>query len=190
MKVKSRLLLGVLSLVFLVGVVNVASAYTLNYSVSDPNNSRIAGETPQTVAPGGDGTEVYAYPYFGYRFVDWSDSRTDNPRTDLNVTGDIDVVANFVVYNPWTEDLELDLVVFSESFDTGTLWGSNYTVQMVESPPGSDNWVLEVTWDATGNGGLWFDYPEDNMDLSAYRGIAYEITNTGDTYLRLYSQVN
>jgi uncharacterized repeat protein (TIGR02543 family) len=34
-------------------------------------------------------------PSTGYRFVSWSDSSTDNPRTDTNVTGDITVTANF-----------------------------------------------------------------------------------------------
>jgi len=29
--------------------------------------------------------------------VDWSDGRTDNPRTDTNVTGDISVTANFAI---------------------------------------------------------------------------------------------
>ena len=33
----------------------------------------------------------------GYHFVNWSDSSTANPRTDLAVTTDIDVTANFAI---------------------------------------------------------------------------------------------
>ena len=33
----------------------------------------------------------------GYHFVNWSDAKTDNPRTDTNVTADISVTANFAI---------------------------------------------------------------------------------------------
>ncbi len=39
-------------------------------------------------------------PNPGYYFVNWSDSRTDNPRTDTHVTTDISVTANFVAGPP------------------------------------------------------------------------------------------
>jgi len=35
-------------------------------------------------------------PASGYKFVNWSDSLTDNPRTDLNVIASLAVTANFV----------------------------------------------------------------------------------------------
>jgi hypothetical protein len=44
-----------------------------------------------------DGTAVTAVPDTGYSFVDWSDASTQNPRTDLGVTGDITVTANFAI---------------------------------------------------------------------------------------------
>ncbi len=53
--------------------------------------------TPQTVNHGSNGTAVTAVPSTGYRFVNWSDSSTANPRTDLNVTGNISVTANFAI---------------------------------------------------------------------------------------------
>ena len=56
----------------------------------------IAGTTPQMVTPGGDGTPVTAVADEGFAFLDWSDGRTDNPRTDINVAADITVTANFV----------------------------------------------------------------------------------------------
>ena len=67
--------------------------YTLTYTAG-PGGS-ISGTTPQTVNHGADGTPVEAVPNPGYHFVDWSDSSTDNPRTDTNVTSDITVTANF-----------------------------------------------------------------------------------------------
>lgn len=74
-------------------------------------NGTILGTTSQIVAHGTNGTTVLAIPDAnayqdtdgnwhqgrGYHFVNWSDGRTDNPRTDFNVIGDISVTANFAV---------------------------------------------------------------------------------------------
>jgi hypothetical protein len=57
----------------------------------------ISGTSPQTVNYGGSGGAVTAVPNTGYYFVDWSDGSTDNPRTDTNVTADINVIANFAI---------------------------------------------------------------------------------------------
>ncbi len=69
--------------------------YTLTYTAG-PNGS-ITGTTPQTVNHGADGSLVEAVPDTGYHFVEWSDASTQNPRTDLNVTGDITVTASFAI---------------------------------------------------------------------------------------------
>ncbi|MCF8055841.1 MAG: InlB B-repeat-containing protein [Desulfocapsa sp.] len=69
--------------------------YTLTYTAG-PGGS-ISGDTPQTVNHGSAGTAVTAVPATGYHFVDWSDGGSDNPRTDTNVTADIDVAANFAI---------------------------------------------------------------------------------------------
>lgn len=69
--------------------------YTLTYGAG-PHGS-ISGSTPQTVAAGSNGTPVTAIADEGYHFVDWSDSITDNPRTDTGVGGDISVTANFEI---------------------------------------------------------------------------------------------
>jgi hypothetical protein len=47
------------------------------------------------VAHGSDGTSVEAVSEKGYHFVEWSDGSTDNPRTDRNVTAEINVSAVF-----------------------------------------------------------------------------------------------
>ncbi|MFZ2193363.1 MAG: Ig-like domain-containing protein, partial [Candidatus Moraniibacteriota bacterium] len=70
-----------------------AVQYTLTYTPGP--NGTIDGDTSQTINEGDDGTEVTAVPDPGYRFVDWSDLSTENPRMDENVTGDINVTANF-----------------------------------------------------------------------------------------------
>lgn len=60
----------------------------------------ISGEVSQTIASENNGTAVTAVADDGYHFVKWSDysegtPRIDNPRTDLNVMGDISVTAIF-----------------------------------------------------------------------------------------------
>ena len=42
-------------------------------------------------------TAVTAVPETGYHFVNWSDGSTANPRTDLDVTANLTVTANFAI---------------------------------------------------------------------------------------------
>ncbi|HQQ26741.1 MAG TPA: IPTL-CTERM sorting domain-containing protein [Syntrophales bacterium] len=72
--------------------------YTLTYRAG--TNGSISGNASQVVAHGESGTEVRAVPNNGYRFNRWSDGSTANPRTDTNVTADIDVTALFVEILP------------------------------------------------------------------------------------------
>jgi|GEM_PF-2178650 len=69
------------------------STRTLTYSAGA--NGSISGTTPQTVAFGADGTAVSAVADSGYHFVNWSDGVLTASRTDLAVTTDITVTANF-----------------------------------------------------------------------------------------------
>lgn len=69
------------------------NTYTLDYGAVA--HGSIDGNNPQTVPHGNDGTPVTAVPDAGYRFVQWSDDRTDNPRTDTNVTAALSVDAEF-----------------------------------------------------------------------------------------------
>src|SRR5207244_5525546 len=71
------------------------NTYTLTYTAGA--NGTITGTSPQTVNYGADGSAVTAVPDTGYHFVNWSDSSTQNPRTDINVTADISVTANFTI---------------------------------------------------------------------------------------------
>ncbi|MFZ2235167.1 MAG: choice-of-anchor D domain-containing protein [Dokdonella sp.] len=78
-----------------IGADEVAVSYTLTYTAGA--NGSITGISPQTVPMGGSGTPVTAVPDSGYHFVDWSDTSTQNPRTDTNVSANISVTANFAI---------------------------------------------------------------------------------------------
>jgi uncharacterized repeat protein (TIGR02543 family) len=69
--------------------------YTLTYTAGA--NGSITGEATQTVAEGGNGTEVEAIPNTGYHLVKWSDNVTTAKRTDVNVTANISVTAEFAI---------------------------------------------------------------------------------------------
>jgi len=68
-------------------------SYTLTYTAGA--NGSIAGTSPQTVDYFEDGNAVSAVNDVNYHFVSWSDGSTANPRQDVNVTADVNVVANF-----------------------------------------------------------------------------------------------
>ena len=67
--------------------------YTLVYMAGA--GGKIMGEQIQIVDEGDDAETVTAVPKDGYAFVGWSDGVQEAERTDTNVKGDIDVVANF-----------------------------------------------------------------------------------------------
>lgn len=76
------------------GLVTVCPGiFTLTYSAGA--NGSLTGDTSQTINEGDDGTAVTAVPDSGYEFTSWSDASIVNPRTDLNVSGDITVTASF-----------------------------------------------------------------------------------------------
>ncbi|MEI7955691.1 MAG: InlB B-repeat-containing protein [Verrucomicrobiota bacterium] len=70
-----------------------SNTHTLTYSAGA--NGSITGITPQTDADGTDGSAVTAVADSGYHFVGWSDGVLTASRTDLAVTTDITVTANF-----------------------------------------------------------------------------------------------
>jgi uncharacterized repeat protein (TIGR02543 family) len=74
------------------------NSYTVTYTAG--SGGTIVGSASQTVNYNANGTLVTATPNPGYQFVDWNDASTANPRTDLNVTGNISVTANFIQSPP------------------------------------------------------------------------------------------
>ena len=73
--------------------ITAPTTYTFTYSAG--SHGTITGVSPQTVNAGSSGTAVTAVADSGYHFVNWSDSSTANPRTDINASGDISVSAIF-----------------------------------------------------------------------------------------------
>ncbi len=57
----------------------------------------IDGQNIQVVADSTDGTQVTAVPSTGYTFVKWSDNVMTPSRTDLNITEDLSVTAEFAI---------------------------------------------------------------------------------------------
>lgn len=75
---------------------NFAEYYNLTYTSGEWET--VSGSAPtQQVPAGGNGAPVTAVRNTGYVFAEsWSDGRTDNPRSDLNVTADLSVTATFL----------------------------------------------------------------------------------------------
>ena len=69
--------------------------FTLTYTAGA--GGTIEGASPQTVSYGADGSLVTAVPNTGYHFVDWSDGVLTAARTDLDVTANFSVTANFAI---------------------------------------------------------------------------------------------
>ncbi|MBI5476171.1 MAG: InlB B-repeat-containing protein, partial [Ignavibacteriales bacterium] len=110
----------------------VLKTYILTYTAGA--NGSISGTTPQTVNHGSDGSAVTAVPNTGYHFVDWSDASTANPRTDLAVTADISVTANFAI-NQYTLSTTAVNGSITKSPDQLT-YDYNTSVQLTAVPDG------------------------------------------------------
>jgi len=57
----------------------------------------ISGPANQKLCDGSNGMLVTAVPGEGYKFVDWSDGKKEAGRTDLGITNDTVITANFVL---------------------------------------------------------------------------------------------
>ena len=67
----------------------------IEYITSDAGRGEIQGDTHQQLGEGETGTPVTAIAHEGYIFTQWSDGRTDNPRTDGNLEESTTVYAEF-----------------------------------------------------------------------------------------------
>ncbi|MEI7596424.1 MAG: InlB B-repeat-containing protein, partial [Bacteroidota bacterium] len=130
------------------------NTYTLDYAAG--TNGSITGTANQTVNYNANGTAVTAVPNTGYHFVDWSDASTTNPRTDLNVTGNIDVTANFAI-NTYLISASVSPV------STGTITGD-----------GNYNYGDNVSLIATPNTGYTFvNWTESGTQVSTNATFAF-----------------
>ena len=150
--------------------------HTLTYNAGA--GGVINGDSAQVVNDGADGTQVTAVPDAGYHFVKWSDDSTANPRTDANVTADVDVTAVFEVGEvPFGVDgaptsglgaANASSVSFSHTTGTGTdrlmlvgvSWHTGTTDRTISSVTftptgGSPSALNEVFTQST----FWLSYP-------------------------------
>jgi formylglycine-generating enzyme required for sulfatase activity len=121
--------------------------YTLTYTAGE--HGTVVGDTPQTVAHGGNGTPVEAAPDSNYHFVQWSDGKTDNPRTDEDVTADLSVTAEFAL---------VDYALTYTAGEHGTVVGDS--PQIVTH--GGDGTAVEAVPDTCCHFTQWSDGRTDN----------------------------
>jgi formylglycine-generating enzyme required for sulfatase activity len=121
--------------------------YTLTYTAGE--HGTVVGDTPQTVAHGGNGTPVEAVPDSNYHFVQWSDGKTDNPRTDEEVTADLSVTAEFAL---------VDYALTYTAGEHGTVVGDS--PQIVTH--GGDGSAVEAVPDTCYHFMQWSDGRTDN----------------------------
>lgn len=117
-----------------ISVINLS--YTLTYTAGA--NGSISGTSPQTVIYGTNGTAVSAVPNLGYHFVNWTDGSTANPRTDVNVTNNLAVTANFVL-NPVS-------VVVLTSPTNGTSFNAPATINLAANVTSNGNMINAVNF--------------------------------------------
>ena len=104
--------------------------YNVNYSAQI--NGSIVGDANQVVYTGQSSTSVVAVGNSGYSFLEWTDGSITNPRTDIGVTGDLNVSAEFtntrIITNPNTNVLrtEIDRGLITSDGDNPAN-GQNYT---------------------------------------------------------------
>jgi uncharacterized repeat protein (TIGR02543 family) len=159
---------------------NLPEQFTLTYTAGA--NGAITGTSPQTVVAGGSGTPVLAVANTGYLFSNWSDARTDNPRTDLNLNGNVSVTAIFLeigmktpginkyAYSEnagWINFAPTNGNVFvklgSTSYLSGTAWSENlgwikFAADSATAPYGNTtatNWGVNIGADGKLVGYAW-----------------------------------
>jgi len=150
--------------------------YTLTYTAG--SNGTLSGTSPQTVTYGTSGSAVTANPSTGYHFVNWSDSSTQNPRTDTNVTASKSVTANFAI-NTYS------LTVTQGSNGTispGTTTKDYGSSQTFSITPSTGYHIVSVTVDGSNQGAIasyTFSSIQANHTITASYAInTYSLTVT------------
>ncbi len=132
------------------------------FSVSylSQENGQIIGSTTQTVDCSSSTTAVEAIPNDCHHFVHWSDGITDNPRTDDNITENMEITAIFAI----------DQFTLSYNADAnGTISGE--AIQTVDC--GNDGSIVEAVANPGYVFNQWSDGKTENprKDTSVYENI-------------------
>ncbi len=122
--------------------------YTLTYSAGE--NGSISGSTSQTVDYGSDGSLVEAIPDDSYKFIEWSDGSTENPRIDENVTSNLNISAVFDLDTYTIENipdgLELEAIESEYDLEEGIPYGTE-TIIRIKNEEGEVIADVVVTFD-------------------------------------------
>ena len=111
----------------------------------------ISGNASQTINYGSNATAVAAVADTGYYFDRWSDLLADNPRTDLNITDDFSVTADFLPYT--------------------------YTLNYSSSAPGPGT---AVHGSITGTANQTINYGANGTEITAVADTGYHFVNWSD----------
>lgn len=128
--------------------------YTLIYIAG--SNGSVEGMAIQVVLYGEDGASVTAVPDEGYYFVEWSDGISTATRTDINVTADLEVTANFAL-TPTYSDYNM-ILVGPDEVEIDSYCELNLGI-WAEEPHGNSSY--QATYEYSVSGG----------ECSLYRGI-------------------
>jgi hypothetical protein len=126
------------------------NTYTVTYLAGA--GGTLNGAAVQSVAHGGTTTPVEAVPDAGSGFARWSDGRTDNPRTDANVTAALTATAEFAVQTPSFDPPAPHVFAGSlaVAMSTGTAGATvRYTTDGSDPVSGSTLYAGPVTLDRT-----------------------------------------
>ncbi len=190
------------------------NTYTLTYTAGA--NGSITGTSPQTVNYGENGSAVTAVPDTGYHFVNWSDSSTENPRTDMNVMANINVTATFASdggtnanlsnlvlsagtlnppFDPATFNYTASVAFITSSMTvTPTVEDANATITVNGQPVGSGMQSQSIDLNVGSNTITTVVTASDNMTTQTYtvnvsRGAQVEVTASGGTSNATYTTV-
>lgn len=157
---------------------------TLTYTAG--THGSVTGSTSQMIVNGGNGTAVTAVADGGYHFVNWSDASTTNPRTDMSVTANLSVMANFALNSTTTHTLQY------AAGSHGTVTGS--TTQIVND--GASGSAVTAVADSGYHFTMWSDSSTANprtdtnvtvdkavTAMFALNGTGGQGTTTGDKNL-------
>ncbi len=153
------------------------NTYTLNYFAGA--NGTLSGQTNQTVQHGGNGTAVTAIPNQNYVFSHWSDQVTTNPRTDLNVTGPINVTAVFIPVNFTITASSGSNGIISPTGNITAPFGSNVTFDM---QPANGYMVADVLVDDESVGAV-SSYTFNSVSQNHSIHVTFQIQHYTLTYL-------
>ncbi len=150
-------------------------SFTLDYAAG--TGGSLTGATHQTVTEGADGTAVTAVADIGYHFVKWSDDSTANPRTDTNVTANVDVTAEFA-HDTFTLDYAAG--------DNGHLTGAAHQTDVVY---GTDGTAVTAVADAGYHFVKWSDDSTANprTDTNVTANVNVTATFASNTYTLDYA---